>query len=711
MLKFSKLIQAQFDKMCQTGKLFRVKMSGQAVWDLYLASFNDGDDPKFRDPASSTHNCNLCKNFIRRYGNIVSVSEDNTLESIFDVLAEEEFTSVATALSSAIRSSSIDRVFFETFNELNSLNYEKCSKANTVFRLGLAQNIKRYTAEEAAIYGVVKANDTYVFNHLHLDVPTVFVDKSGRSVESIMGEYRDKYSVFERAMEEINLDTFILVKDLINQGSLFDGATHLEALEKFIGFRAAYAALDTTRACKDNWLWKTTYDMHERFAKFKNTLMGVLCTELAQGKDINAACQAWNKRVDPVNYMKAKAPFTEKQRKEAQKLVEEGGYVESFDRRMATLDDIKVSEILHVNSGNGEIKPVSMFDSIKPGTTSQHKRSQFDTVEEVTIEKFMKDILPTCTSVEAFLENRMDGNLVTMTTAKNPNSKPMFKWPNNFSRTFNGNLAGKSMIKEAVKAAGGKVDGVLRFSIMWSGDNVDDSDLDAHCYEPNGGHIYFGDRYGRNSAGNLDVDVTRPISQMPKGAVENITYPIITKMPTGQYVFSVNQFSARQSKGFKAEIAFGDNLFLYEYARPVVGTIKVATVTLDKGEFTIVHHLPASEGPGVSKEMYGLQSNNFHKVNLVCLSPNHWDGHGIGNKYYMFMLEGCKSPVELRSFHIEDLIPELYDVRRVLEPLADTIMVPSTDGQLSGLGFNATVHDELIVRLGGSFKRVVKIKF
>lgn len=71
MEQLNKLIQAQFDKMCLTGKLFRVELSGRELWDLYLSSFEN--DPIFRDPTSSEHNCNNCNNFIRRYGNIVAV--------------------------------------------------------------------------------------------------------------------------------------------------------------------------------------------------------------------------------------------------------------------------------------------------------------------------------------------------------------------------------------------------------------------------------------------------------------------------------------------------------------------------------------------------------------------------------------------------------------------------------------------------------------
>lgn len=58
---------------------------------------------------------------------------------------------------------------------------------------------------------------------MHLFVTKDFVDSSGKSVDSIMGDFRDAKNVFQRAMETISLDTLELVKDLINQGSLLDG--------------------------------------------------------------------------------------------------------------------------------------------------------------------------------------------------------------------------------------------------------------------------------------------------------------------------------------------------------------------------------------------------------------------------------------------------------------------------------------------------------
>jgi hypothetical protein len=475
MKEFNKKIQEKFIEISKSGKLFRSSVTGSELWNIYLKSFSKEDDPIFRDPESSLHNCNNCNNFMRRYGNIVSIDENYKIQTMFDVEIEEEFKNSAVALSEKLKSSPISEVFFETFNELNFLPYESCTKKNEEFRLGIDKNSKRYTREEAEKFGVVKPDEIRTFHHFHLDLSKLFVDMSGKSVEAIMGEYRDAKNVFQRAMDTISLDTLMLVKDLINQGSLLDGTTHLYKIEQIIPLKKEYDDLSEDQ--RDNWCWVKSFKLP--FAKFRNELIGVLCAELSEGEELNKACQSWNKRVDPTNYMKATAPITKKQIEEAKKFVEENDYVESFDRRFAVLDDINISEILHANSGDGKIKNASIFDKVK-STSTRHKRSEFDGVEEIGIEKFMKDILPGCTSIEAFLTNQQEGNLVSLTTANNPSSKPIFKWPNNYSWTFNGNLAGKSQIKEEVKSKGGKVDGVLRFSMMWADGNEDNSDLDLH---------------------------------------------------------------------------------------------------------------------------------------------------------------------------------------------------------------------------------------
>jgi hypothetical protein len=704
--KLTEKIVANFVfKVTENKKLFKVDISGDDLWNIYLSSFDR--DPVFRDPESSTHNCNTCKNFIRRYGNVVGLDEGNNILSIFDIEAEGEYKPVIEALKSAIKKAKIKDVFFETFNDLKKLNYERCDRDAEFFRLGHSSNYKMYSKEEAEKFGVVKEKEVRTFNHFYLDLPKDFVDFSGRSVEAVIGDYRASKEVFQRAMREIPLGTLELVRDLINQGSLLDGQTHLYKIEQIIPLKKEYDELPAKK--RDSWCWGNSYKLP--FAKFKNELIGVLCTELAEGKELNEACQSWNKSVDPANYMKAEAPITKKQIEEAKKFVEENGYEESFNRRFATIDDIKVSEILHSNTGNGETPKVSIFDNVK-ATSTRHKRSKFEGVEEVSIDQFMKNILPTCTSLEAFLTNKQEGNMVSLTTASNPDSKPIFKWSNNYSWTFNGNLAGKSLIKEAVKDAGGRIDGVLRASMIWNESGSDNSDLDIWCEQPNGEEIGYSTNFRKDKGGSfsscsgqLDLDNTNPGSKM---GIENIYFKDLSKMKEGVYRFWVNQYTARNSQDFKFEIEFDGEVFNYEYNQPVSGNVQVAEVTLKNGQFSIKHLLPEAHS---NKEIYSLETNNFHKVNLVCLSPNHWGENKTGNKHYFFILDKAKAPNSIRSFHNENLISDLLKHRKVMEVLGNQTMLEPTDKQLSGLGFNATIRDELIIKIQGTHKRVLKIKF
>ena len=690
-------IHLQFQKMCETGKLFKSNVTGSKVWETYLNSFTEENNPIFRDPNSSTHNCNLCNNFIRRYGNILAIDENYKVLSLFDNIdIDGEYKETVAQLSKLLKNSKVENVFFETASMLNKLAYG--NNTATTFRLGVAKNVKRYTKDEALKYGGVKENQIMEFNHFHLDLPKKFVTTSSESLEEIQGKFRDDKNVFQRGMEEISVSTLELVRDLITQGSLLNGDTYLNSLLAFLELKKEHETIPFVD--RENWYWIKSYKLP--FAKFKNTLIGTLCSEIEEGLELEKCCLNWNKRADPINYMKVTAPITEKQKKADLQFLVDNGYETAFDRRFAVIDDIKVSEILHTNSGNTQLKKVSIFDDVKVPNT-ENKKLDFSNVPAISIDKFMQDILPNSSNIELYLENRFENNMVSLTTSNSEDCKPIFKWDNNFSWTYKNNLAGKSQIKEEVKLKGGKVDGVLRFSMMWADGNGDNSDLDLHCKEPSGEEIYYGHKVSYYTKGNLDIDITRPNGKL---SVENITYPSLNLMRDGVYKLFIHQYSNRNSKGFKAEIEFEGELYSYTYEKPVYGVVEIANVTLKNGKFEINHLLAPTNEEGISKEVYRLKPNNFHKVNLVCLSPNYWNENPMGNKHYFFMLNGCKTTENIRGFHIENLKSDLLQAKRTLELFGTQKSIPPSDLQLSGVGFNSTVSDEFIVKVDSKLFKI-----
>jgi hypothetical protein len=709
MERLNHFLAIQFKRMCATGKLYKSALSGSEVWKIYLSNFKPETDPVFRDPESSTHDCNTCNNFIRRYGNIVAVDEDLNIMTLFDRAYEmdpevfDEYSRSTISMGGEILKHPIKEVFFETYNSLNSLPYESCKKNNEVFKLGIASNVKKYSKAEALEYGVVKEGEIRTFHHFNLDLPKQFVKMTDRSIEAIQADFRSSKEVFLRAMNEIPLDTLNLVIDLINQGSLLNGEAHLEKVITIKNLKEEFDKIDESKASgflRDNWAWDKSYNLG--IAKFKNELVGVLCSEIAQGEDLNKACKSWNRRVDPANYMRAVAPITEAQKKNAQKFVEENGYVESFDRRLAVLDDIRVGEILHSNVGNGGIKKVSIFDNVKTKSTV-HKKGEFKNIEEVSIDKFMKDILPGCTSVEAYLDNSHKGNLVTMTTSTSADTcKKMFKWDNPYSWTYRGNLAGKSEIKDNVSKVGGNIEAIVRCSLQWN-DKDTPGIVDFDLHSSGSSKIFYRNKGQIHPCGGkLDVDMIRPTGV----GIENITWQESIK--DGNYTLGVKNYCGRSNTGFKVEIDIKGETFNYHVVKPVYGYVEVAIITVKGGEISISHKLPHSH---ISTEVYGLPTQEFHKVNLMCLSPNHWGENEVGNKHYFFMLDKCKAESSLRSFHSENLEPELAKHRKVLEVLGNTTKLEPEGDQLSGIGFNATVRDNLVVKLQGNFKRTLKIKF
>ena len=389
--------------------------------------------------------------------------------------------------------------------------------------------------------------------------------------------------------------------------------------------------------------------------------------------------------------------------------------MDSLQRRFANLDDITVNNILFSNRDAAKriVGADDIFGEMEKDVAVNPRK--FSKVDEISATDFIDKVIPTAKEVEVFVENKHDKNFVSMIAPCNKEAKTMFKWNNGLSWAYTGNITDSDM-KQNVKAAGGNVDGVLRFSIQWNESGKDNSDLDAHCIEPTGNEIYFGNcRKPEMSklGGQLDIDITQPNTQMPgKASVENITWLDKSRMKPGVYKFFVNQYAARGSKGFRAEVEFDGEIHSFEYNRPVSGNVQVAEVTMDNnGNFAIKEKLSGNSTIS-SRNIWGVNTNQFVPVSVISYSPNYFDEQdGIGHRHLFFFLKDCVNTEEPNGYYNEFLKNELAEHKRVFEALGAKCHVEDTEDQLSGIGFSMTKRAELIVKVKGATERIMKVIF
>ena len=127
-----------------------------------------------------------------------------------------------------------------------------------------------------------------------------------------------------------------------------------------------------------------------------------------------------------------------------------------------------------------------------------------------------------------------------------------------------------------------------------------------------------------------------------------------------------------------------------------------------KNGIKILESLPESS---ISKTVWNVTTGTFVPVNVIMNSPNYWDGHGVGNKHWFFMLNGCKNDDVARGFYNEYLKEEFNKHRKVFEIVGSKMMTEGTDQQLSGLGFSSTMRNSILVRVTGKFSRILKVNF
>ena len=659
-------VQLQFDEMADTGFLYKTRATKADMWDTYLDSFPPGTNEIYKERRE--YDCQCCKQFIRVCGNVVAII-DNELVSIWDLNIGGHFQVVADAMSKLVCSYEIRDRF---------IHYER--------NLGTDHNVQ-----------LLESGDTRTWEHFQYTLPGGFcAQKDG--IGSILSEFRSTKDVGKRGLTEITVEALETVLELVGQKSIYRGEEFKASVERFSKLKTIFDKVPAKK--RDNFCW----DIASRAGgsiRIRNSAIGTLLTDISDGVGLDKAVGSFEVKVAPMNYKRPTALITKGMIDKAQKKVAELGIEGALSRRYAKVDDLTINNVLFAD--RTAKKAMNAFDELAE-ESAVHDVQNLSKVEKVPIKTFIEDILPKATAVELMLDNKHMNNLVSLIAPKDPDAKHIFKWGNNFSWAYNGEVT--DSIKERVKRAGGDVTGVLRCSLSWH--NYDD--LDIHVIEPGGNHIFYGSKFNLTTKGTLDVDMNVN-SRGSRNAVENITWPTKARMQEGIYKFYVNQYTQRESidKGFEVELEFEGQVHTFHYNKAVKGNVNVVELEFSKKDgIKILNSLPSIQA---SKSVWGLNTMKFHKVQMILHSPNHWDGEKTGNKHYFFMLENCLNEEKTRGFFNEFLNEELTEHRKVFEVLGAKMKTEKSDNQLSGLGFSSTVKNSVFCRVRGSFNRTIEIIF
>lgn len=662
---FGAAVRKRFGEMA-TEALFEVATDRDGIWEHYLRAFPAGTNPMFR--ARTEHDCSCCRGFIRNVGGIVTV-QNGALSTIWDLNGlPSPYQEVADAMSTYIKALPICDVFLTKAHEYGQEHSTELLDSGKVHR----------------------------WEHFSVKLPAnvTVIDPVAQR-----GDLRTTQQVLMRGFTELTPEALQTVTDLINENALYRGQEHKRAVGEFHRLQSRWLAGDERTQAALAWSL-----VRSPVARFRNTAIGTLVQDLSSGVDIERAVKAFETKVAPTNYKRPTALITQRMVDDAMKTIQELNLEDALERRHARLSDVQVTSVLFVDNAarkrmKGGVADL-LAEEVKPVAFDLKK------AKEISIGDFVSKVLPKTTALSLFLENRLQPNFVSLTAPVHEDVEPLFRWPNNFAWSYEGNVT--DSIKEKVKRAGGKVEGVvLRVSLAW--DNYDD--LDLHIKGPKGEHIYYGDKHGR-SGGYLDVDMNAGGGQT-REPVENVRWA--REVPTGTYSVGVHQYARRETidVGFTVEIEAGGEIYTLSYPKAVTGGIAVAELAVNRDEIAIKPFLAAKEG-GASQNIWGLKTQDLVRVNSIVLSPNHWDTDGdrYGNKHWFFVLEGCVNPEPTRGMYNEYLHPRLDKHRKVFEVLGNKTKCPPVPDQMSGVGFSSTVPNKVsVIAMGPKLNQPYTIVF
>lgn len=662
---FEAQVKRFFDRAIAENKQLYITNAGD-LYNVFLANI-----PQH---AKQHYTCNACQHFIYRFGGLVTINEDGKMESAMWCPEEVPtfFAKAVTALQKTVMGAQITSTFVP---ESKKLGYSKTGE----------------------------------WTHLHVEVPKRMVNSSRlHTAHQVMAEKREEFAMVHRALQDFTLETVAQALELINADVLYRGNKAKANVEWFKALIEQRNSVRTVQQ-KRNIVWLALAVAPAGFTHIRSNAAGTLLKNIAEGLSVTEIAEKFRQVMDPNTHMRSQTGPSAAAIYEAERTMDKlgEGVKRALHRRYAKFEEIPL-----LWQGKNSIekvlaqKPAGVFGHLhaqaKPGASLNIP------AKLMTWEKFLNTVAPTAESIELLVDN--PAKFMALVAAADPTAENIFQWDNSYSWYYHGGVDAE--LRRRLEEYGADYENnEIRVSLMWEGL----TDLDLHCINPLGEHMYYGRGSRKDSFGGyLDLDMNGMDKNSEK-PVENMRWK--GNAPAGNYKFYVHNYNERVNRhagtSFKAELEINGKVYHVE-GKPLKseGRVTVFEFEYRKGQDPVF----ISQSHSVSAvEAWGTETGNFVKVKGITTSPNLWGNTPathIGTHIF-FLLEGVKDTTEGkgRGFFNEMLNSEMRSIRRTLELYtANTPIEDVEEATACGVGYSKDSDWGLTLKVTtGNSARIIKI--
>jgi len=335
------------------------------------------------------YNCHACRNFINRYGRLVTVYEDAQVVPVVwnNLMVDGIFNEAVVVLFHRVAQASITGVF----------------------------------VDHEPTWGTPATGE---WTHLHGRRKVAF-RHSTKLPHQVAADKKEDFGVLCRSLDEYGISVAREAVRVLESDTLYRSEKAIEIAKWYLAIHEKLTSQKWLKDERRSLIWLATANAPPGFCHVKTTMISTLMDDIKEGLPFEKIKARWSEKMHSLQYQRPTS-ISDGQLEQANKLVEKLGAEGSLARRYARLEE--VTAIWKPGVTQQAEKPSGRpFDSLKSSKGDEVKPVDLP-ARKVTQAEFKCDVLPTASSIEIFAPVNTNMNFFALVTAADKGSPPLLQW-------------------------------------------------------------------------------------------------------------------------------------------------------------------------------------------------------------------------------------------------------------------------------------------